>query len=231
MTTIGYVFLDTNRDELISLPVQQEMLETYAGGLGLQFDELLVEQSYSPATPFMERDEGRRLLENVQESDTVFTARARWVLGTPPEALRLIQMLRDKKVSFYCVDLDGDIIQETERKLVVSQGIAATVRSVCEALLTKMESGRHSAAIRAGKARQKKAGKYLGGPVPFGFQVNDHGYLEKNEEQQIIIDQMLNMKEDRWSYRDIARKMKEDHGLKFSHEGIRRIMLKNNLNP
>jgi len=123
--------------------------------------------------------------------------------------------------------LDGDIVQETERKLVVSQGIAPIVRSICEALSTRMESGRHSAAIRAGKARQKEAGKYLGGPVPFGFQVNVHGCLEKNGEQQIIIDQMVRMKEDRWSYRDIARKMRADHGLKFSHEGIRRIMLKN----
>lgn len=59
MTVIGYIFLDTNRDELITLATQQEMLEAYARGLGLQFDELLVEQSYSPATPFVERTEGR----------------------------------------------------------------------------------------------------------------------------------------------------------------------------
>jgi len=227
MTTIGYVFLDTNRDELISLVAQQEMLETYVKGQGLQLDELLVEQFCSPATPFMDRNEARRLLENVQEGDAVYTARAKWILGTPEEALRLIQMLGDKKVSFHCIDLKGDIVRETERKLIVSQGIAPVVRSVCEALSTRMESASHSAAIRAGKARQKEAGKYLGGPVPFGFQVSGHGYLEQNGDQQIIIDQMVNMKEDRWSYRDIARKMREDHGLKFSHEGIRRIMLKN----
>lgn len=160
----------------------------------------------------------------------MFTVRAKWILGTPQEALRLIQILKDKKVSFYCIDLDGDIIQDAERKLVVSQGIAATVRSVCEALSMKVDSGRHAAAIRAGKARQKEAGKYLGGPVPFGFQVNDLGCLEKNGDQQMIIDQMISMKEDRWSYRDIARKMREDHGLKYSHEGIRRIMLKNKTN-
>ncbi|MEA3467716.1 MAG: recombinase family protein [Thermodesulfobacteriota bacterium] len=226
MTVVGYIFLDVNRDNLISLAVQQQMLEEYAGEAGLRVDELLVEQLYSLETPFMERDEGKRLLENVQAGDMVFTTRAKWVLGTAQEALLLIGILKEKKVSLFCVDLDGDIVQQAERKLVVSQGIAPLVQKVCEALSVKMESGRHAAAIRESKARQKKAGKYLGGPIPFGFQVDEGGRLQQNTEQQIIIDKMLSMKGDRWSYRDIARKMQEDHGLKFSHEGIRRILLK-----
>ena len=226
MTVVGYIFLDVNRDNLIPLAVQQQMLEEYAGEAGLRVDELLVEQSYSLETPFMERDEGKRLLENVQAGDMVFTTRAKWVLGTAQEALLLIGILKERKVSLFCVDLDGDIVQEAERKLVVSQGIASLVQKVCEALSVKMERGRHAAAIRESKARQKKAGKYLGGPIPFGFQVDEGGRLQQNTEQQIIIDKMLSMKGDRWSYRDIARKMQEDHGLKFSHEGIRRILLK-----
>ncbi len=227
MTVIGYIFLDVSRDNLIPLSLQQQMLEEYAGELGLRFDELLVEQSYSPETSFMERAEGKRLLENVEDGDTVFTSQAKWVLGTAQEALLLINMLKDKKVSLFCLDLDGDIVQEAERKLVVSQGIAGLVQSVCGALSVRMESGHHGAAIRAVKARQKKAGKYLGGPIPFGFQVDGDGRLQQNGDQQIIIDKMLSMKEDRWSYRDIARKMQENHDLKFSHEGIRRILLKN----
>ena len=85
MTVVGYVFLDVNRDSLIPLAVQQQMLEEYAGEAGLRVDELLVEQSYSQETPFMERDEGKRLLENVQAGDIVFTTRAKWVLGTAQE--------------------------------------------------------------------------------------------------------------------------------------------------
>jgi len=226
MTVVGYIFLDVNRDNLSPLAEQQQLLEEYAGKAGLRINELLVEQSYSSGKPFMERGEGRRLLENVQAGDSIFTTQAKWVLGTAQEALLLIGILKEKKVSLFCVDLDGDIVLEAERKLVVSQGIAPLVQKVCEALSAKMESGRHAAAIRESKARQKKAGKYLGGPIPFGFQVDEEGRLQQNGEQQIIIDRMLTMKDDRWSYRDIARKMEEDHGLKFSHEGIRRILLK-----
>jgi DNA invertase Pin-like site-specific DNA recombinase len=227
MTTIGYIFLDAARDSLIPLAEQQQVLEDYAKGLGGMCEELLVEQSFSPATPLQERTEGKRLLENVQDGDTVLIMKAKWVLGDASNALLLLGLLKEKGVSVFCVDLDGDIVQETERKLTISQGIAPVVRALCEALSVTMESGGHSAAIRAGKARQKEEGKYLGGPVPFGYQVADDGRLQQNSEQQILIDEMACMKEDRWSYRDIARKMKGEHGLKFSHEGIRRILLKN----
>lgn len=97
---------------------------------------------------------------------------------------------------------------------------------ICQAL-SLGESGEHSAAIRAGKARQKKEGKYLGGPVPFGWQVDEDGRLREDAEQQKLVEKMSRLKHDRWSYRDIARKLREEHGLKLSHEGIRRILLKN----
>lgn len=227
MTTIGYIFLDAARDSLIPLAEQQEELENYAKGLGCRCDELLVEHSFATSTPLQERTEGKRLLENVQAGDTVLVMMAKWVLGSAENALFLLGLLKETGVSLFCVDLDGDIVKETERKLAVSQGIAPIVHTLCEAMSVTMESGRHAAAIRAGKARQKEEGKYLGGPVPFGYQVAGDGRLEENNEQQIIIEEMVSMKEDRWSYRDIARKMEGQHGLKFSHEGIRRILLKN----
>jgi DNA invertase Pin-like site-specific DNA recombinase len=227
MTTIAYIFLDAARDSLIPLAEQQQVLENYAKGLGRRCDELLVEQSFSPATILQERTEGKRLLENVQNGDTVLVMKAKWVLGDAQNALLLLDLLKEKEVSVFCVDLDGDIVKETERKLSISQGIAPIVHALCEALSVTVESGQHSAAIRAGKARQKEEGKYLGGPVPFGYQVADDGRLQQNGEQQSIIDEMTNMKEDRWSYRDIARKIEGQYGLKFSHEGIRRILLKN----
>lgn len=232
MTTIGYVFLDAARDLLIPLVQQQQVIEDYAKGLGLPCKELLVEQSYGVATMFQERKEGKRLLANVQRGDTVLVMRAAWLLGNAANALLLIDFLREKEVSVFCVDLDGDIVRETGRKLKITEGIAPLVRTLCEALtLAKVVEGApqgagNSAAIKARKARQKKEGKYLGGPVPFGFQVAGDGCLGEDSQQQKIIDEMVALKEDRWSYRDIAGKMRERHELKFSHEGVRKILSK-----
>ena len=89
-----------------------------------------------------------------------------------------------------------------------------------------MSSKSHSEAIRAGKARKKKDGKYSGGPVPFGYFLGEDDCLHKDEQQQLIIQEMRNLKADRWSYRNIAKKLDEEYRLKFSHEGVRRILMK-----
>ncbi|MBU1140694.1 MAG: recombinase family protein [Proteobacteria bacterium] len=225
MTTIGYVFLDVTRDALVPLMQQRQVIEEYAGGLGLSCDELLVEQSYSSTVPLLERDEGKRLLNNVQEGDTILVMKAEWVLGSPKAALGLLDILKRKGVALFCLDLDGNISRQTERKLIVSEGIAPLVYKLCQAL-SLGESGDHGAAIRAAKALKKKEGKYMGGPIPFGWIVNEEGRLQKDSEQQELIVEMIRLKEDRWSYRDIARKFHEKYDLKLSHEGIRRILLK-----
>lgn len=226
MTTIGYIFLDVNRDDLISLDRQRRAIEEYAQGLHLTCDELLVEQSYSPVVPLMERNEGAQMLANIQAGDTIIAMQAKWVLGNPKTATSLLKMLKEKQISFYCVDLAGNISMPTQRKLLSSKGISTIVSQLCEAL-SYGESSKHGAAIRAGKARLKKEGKYSGGPVPFGWQVGDDGKLQQDPNQQTFIRKMVQLKNDRWSYRDISIKMQEEHGLKLSHEGIRRILLKN----
>lgn len=227
MTIIAYIFLDLDRRSLIPLAEQQEVLDAFASRHNMRCTEVLIEQSCSIALPFRERDEGKRLLENVQSGDVVFTMRAEWVLGSPLEALSLLSVLKGKEVSFYCADLDGDIVLNTERKLRVTEGIAPLVYNLCKALSVNVKKKGHGEAIRAGKARKKKDGKYLGGPIPFGYSLDDEGCLQKDAQQQGIIDEMQNLKRDRWSYRSIAKKIEEEYDLKFSHEGVRRILLKN----
>lgn len=227
MTTIGYIFLDVNRDALTPLEKQRQALESYAQKLNLSCDELLIEQSFAPVIPLLERNEGRRMLENVHRGDTILVMEAKWVLGSPKKALALIKRLKEKEVSLFCADLDGNISMPTQRKLISSQGISSLVYQLCEALSHGEGGGNHGAAIRAGKARLKMEGKYMGGPVPFGWMVGEDGRLQQDVEQQELIAEMIRLKADRWSYRDIASKMREHLGLDLSHEGIRRIILKN----
>ena len=122
MTTIGYVFLDVNRDALIPLEQQRQLLDEYAKELKLSCDELLVEQSYSPVVPLIERNEGARMVNNVQKGDTILVMRAKWVLGNPKTALSLLKILKEKEVSLFCVDLEGNISMPTQRKLISSHG-------------------------------------------------------------------------------------------------------------
>jgi DNA invertase Pin-like site-specific DNA recombinase len=150
-------------------------------------------------------------------------AQAVFVLGSSREASRLLQVLRERGISLVCLDIDEDISLDRERRLVVSKGGAVLVQKILAAL-SICDSTRHGEAIRATKRSQKREGKYLGGPVPFGWQIGDDGYLVQNVEQQRMIREMLRLREDRWSYRDIASKLLEKHGLNLSHEGIRKVL-------
>ncbi|RUM42177.1 MAG: hypothetical protein DSY80_07670, partial [Desulfocapsa sp.] len=138
---------------------------------------------------------------------------------------QLLTELKEKGVSLYCVDLDGDIVNKTERRLQICEGVAPLVFNLCKALSVNISTKSHGEAIRAGKAKKKKDGKYLGGPVPFGYHLGEDDRLHKDVQQQAIIEEMQRLRNDRWSFRNIAKKLAKEHDLKFSHEGVRRILL------
>lgn len=101
MTTIGYIFLDVNREALVPMVQQRQAMEQYAGALGLSCDEILVEQAYSPVVPMVERGEGKMLLDNVQNGDIILVMRAEWVFGSAKAALLLLDLLKGK--GFLCI--------------------------------------------------------------------------------------------------------------------------------
>ncbi len=225
MTVVGYIFLDKDRAGLVPLAKQREAIESYAREMGVECHEWLVEEGYTSTVPLVERTEGEKLLTHTNAGDTVFVMQAKWMLSSARAAVDLLHRFKEKGVSLYCRDLDGDLSLPAERKLLVSQGIAQLVQQLCE-VLAQGESTGHGAAIRTAKALQKEAGKYMGGPVPFGWRVGEDGRMEENPEEQTIIEEMLRLKEEKCSYRDIAGRMLEKYEVKFSHEGIRRILLK-----
>lgn len=223
MACIGYLFLTLEKELRVSLAEQQQAISAFGGALGKTIEEFFVEQGVSLKQALSNRPQGKKILEGLQAGDALFVAKASFVLGSSREATRLLQMLRGREVSLFCLDLNEDIALDKERKLVVSQGGAMLVQMVLAALAL-CDSCRHGEAIRATKRTRKKEGKYLGGPIPYGWQVGDGGILVQHLEQQRVIREMLKLREDRWSYRDIAKKLLEKYDLGLSHEGIRRIL-------
>jgi DNA invertase Pin-like site-specific DNA recombinase len=227
MSALGYIFMTTDREAQVAVGEQQRAIQTYATSLGLSVDNIFVEQGVSLKSPFRERKEAARLLAGVQSGDTLITMKSEWVFGSAKEGARLIRMLKRLSVSLYCIDLDQNISLPTERKLVVSEGGSSLILAVLTALAV-CDSSKHGESIKAAKGHQKREGKYLGGPVPFGWQVEGE-YLVQDLKQQQIIKEIIKLRSDRWSYRDIVGKLQERHKVKLSHEGIRRILASNSL--
>lgn len=225
MTALGYIFVTMGRDAQIPVADQQRAISEYGKKTGFEVEEYFIEQGCSLKSPFRERKEAARLLSGLRQGDVIITPKAEWVLGSAKEGARLIRMLGKQGVSLYCIDLQENISLETERKLVVSTGSSSLVLAVLNAI-ANCDGSKHGESIKATKRHQKREGKYLGGPVPFGWRVEGE-YLAQDLRQQQVIREILALRADRWSYRDIAGKLKAKHNIKLSHEGIRRILANN----
>lgn len=224
MGTYGYIFVAQDDEQGgAEAEMRQKVLE-YVGSLdNRKVEHWVVEKNVSYKKPFRDRPAGRKMLENMHPGSSLVVAESRHVLGSATEAVRLLRFLRKNQIALHCVDLGVNISLKEKRKLAVSEGAAELVEKLMEALAA-CESSKHGDAIKAAKKSRKEQGKYLGGPVPFGWQVSEQGVLVRDEEQQKIIDRIEAMRADRWSYRDISRKLKEEQGVRLSHEGVRRII-------
>ncbi len=223
MSAFGYVFLSLEGEHLVAEEEQRNAIYNYARKIGWEIEELVIEEKTSLKQPFKERSEGSKLLQRCLAGDSIITVKAEWILSSAGDGAMLLQTLRKKEIALHCVDFDQNISLDEKRKLMVSEGYAGIILKVLSALAVCERTG-HGRAIRSTKRSLKNQGKYLGGPVPFGWEVNKERVLVQNEAQQKIIQAIITMREDRWSYRDIARKLKDEFDVQLSHAGVRRIL-------
>ena len=222
MQVLGYIFLARDRSQQMAETEQVAAIAAYCRDLGLPAARYLVEENRDVRRPLRLRPRGRELLAQLAPGDVLVALRAAWVLASAFEGERLLQQLKAENIALHCVDLGGNISLPEKRRLQVSEGPAPLVAKLLAAL-TVCERGTQGRAIRAAKRHGRDLGKYLGGPVPFGWEVDGAGYLAPHEGQQRIIEAILTLRRDRWSYREISHKLLEEYGVRLSHEGVRRL--------
>ena len=229
MRALGYIFLAQDKHHLVTESVQRSVLQDYRHSLGCPFEEIFIEENTPLKQPFKDRSAGGELLRRCSLGDAIVVMKTEWVLSSVGDGQRLLHSLKTAQIALHCIDLGGNISLPEKRRLMVSEGLAAVVEKLLAAL-TVSESSRLGQAIRTAKKHRKKLGKYLGGPVPFGWEVNPEGYLAPNEGQQLIITSIADMRKNRWSYREISQKLKEEYKVRLSHEGVRRLLKRDSKN-
>ncbi len=226
MWVAGYIMMAAETGVQISAVDQQESIIEYADKNSLQIDNFFIEEGISLRKPFAERQKGGEILKRLKRGDMIITGNTSWVTSSARQALTLFRELREQGVGLHCVDLGEEVILPKKRKLVIHEGSSRVVFSLLEALST-CERVKHGHAISVAKKKLKKEGRYLGGPVPFGWQVDNQGMLIQKMSEQKRIKEIVRLREDRWSYRDISRILLERHGLRISHEGVRKALERN----
>jgi putative DNA-invertase from lambdoid prophage Rac len=215
MTVYGYTRVSTDRQatEGESLGAQKRTIEGYAMMLGVEVAQVIVERGVSGSTPLGERPGGAKLLRLLQPGDVVITPKLDRMFRSARDALEVLDRLKDEGVSLHMIDMGGD---------VTGNGISKLVFTILSAV-AEAERDRTRERIRDVKRDQKARKRYLGGAVPFGWQVGPNKELIEDRSQQHALSLMVNMRKEGRSLRAIAVEMKAK-GFKLSHFGVQKII-------
>ena len=179
MTVYGYVRVSTDRqaDEGESLGTQQRTIEGYAMMQGMTLEGVFIERGVSGSKLLQERPEGARLLATLHAGDVVITPKLDRMFRSALNALEVLGQLHKRGVSLHMIDLGGD---------VTGNGISKLVFTILSAV-AEGERDRIRERIRDVKADQRKRNRYLGGIVPFGWELGEDGALVEVPVQQAAI--------------------------------------------
>jgi putative DNA-invertase from lambdoid prophage Rac len=215
MAVYGYVRVSTDRqaDDGESLGTQQRIIEGYAMMNGLALDKIFVERGVTGSKPLGERPEGARLLAALEVGDVVITSKLDRMFRSALDALDVLGRLKQRGVNLHMIDLGGDVTGNGVSKLVFT-----ILSAVAEA-----ERDRIRERIRDVKSDQRKRKRYLGGIVPFGWQIGDDGALVKVPDQQRAIQRIIELRRNGLSLRAISASIAAE-GVKLSHEGVKNVL-------
>lgn len=215
MAVFGYCRVSTARqaNEGESLDVQRRQIEGYALMHALAVTEIAVEEGVSGSIPVQDRPVGGALFARLQPGDVVIAAKLDRLFRSALDALRVVEDLKARGVKLHLLDLGGDIAGNGLSKLFLT--IAAA--------FAEAERDRIRERVATVKADQKARGRYLGGKVPFGYQIGQEGALVPHKGQQEAIQAMVAMRREGVALRTISAAM-ADRGFKISHEGVKGVL-------
>jgi DNA invertase Pin-like site-specific DNA recombinase len=105
---------------------------------------------------------------------------------------------------------------------VTGNDISKLVFTILSAV-AEAERDRVREPIREVKADQRKRRRYLGGIVPFGWQIGDGGALVEVADQQRAIQRILELRRNGVSLRSISTTLVKE-SIKLSHEGVKNVL-------
>lgn len=219
MAVFGYVRVSTLQQatEGESLETQKKQVLGYAESRGLKLDpvNVFVERGISGGAEFKSRPEGARLIEGLNEGDTVIFPKLDRGFRNTRDALNTLHELKERGVAVHSIDLGGD---------VTGNGVGAIIFTILSAFAT-FEKDRIATRIKEVKQRRKDEGFYIGGRRGFGFNVVD-GLKVPNLEEQRLLKQMKRMKEKGRTIKEIHSWLNNVKNKKLAYSSLRVALLK-----
>jgi putative DNA-invertase from lambdoid prophage Rac len=171
--------------------------------------------------PLAKRPEGGKLLTTLKSGDVVISPRLDRCFRSALDALSVLNDLKEQKVSLHLLDMGGDVLASGHARMLFT-----ILSAVSEA-----ERERVRERVLDVKRDQASRSRFLGGSIPFGYKLEQEAKgakLVEIPEQQNAIKEMLRLKNDGRSLRDISEAMKE-RGFQISHVAVGRTLKRRKL--
>ncbi|MBT8519749.1 recombinase family protein [Polynucleobacter paneuropaeus] len=213
MAIFGYIRVSTlqQANEGESLETQLRQIQSYSvlKGFDIPLENFITEKGVSGSLEFEKRPEGGRLFNQLASGDVLIFSKLDRAFRNTRNALNTLHELKQRGISVHFIDLGGD---------VTNDGIGSVIFTILSAFAT-FERERIATRIREVKQVQKAEGKFLGGFTRFGYRVSEEK-LEKDIDQQKIINEMKDMRRRGMSLRRISSWLDKAHQIKMSHSTV-----------
>lgn len=200
MNAIGYVRVSSQdqAQEGISLEAQQTRIRAYCDMMGLTLADVIVDPAVSAFKPLCKRDGGQVLLQAIRQGhcQAVVAVKLDRLFRNVIDCLAMVDQWDKGGIALHLLDLGGQSLDTSSAMGRFFLGVMAGI--------AELERGLTGERTKVALNHLRAQGKKTGGSVPYGFVVDDEGYLQPHEEEQAMVQHIMQMRAQGLSYQKIA---------------------------
>ena len=178
---------------------------SYASIKDLVVDEIVQEQC-SGQLPFVRRDKAFELLKKLKTNDHIVCSHLDRFCRNTLSLLQMIQKFKKKKIYLHFVDLNCE---------VTGSDAIGNVFLTMLSCFSQFTAEQTSQKIKSYKERMRTENKFSGGKMTFGYDKDENGFFVPIEKEQEVIREMLLMRKQGKSYRNISSEISKSTRKKF----------------
>ena len=178
---------------------------SYASIKDLVVDEIVQEQC-SGQLPFDRRDKAFELLKKLKSNDHIICSHLDRFCRNTLSLLQMIQKFKKKKIYLHFVDLNCE---------VTGSDAIGNVFLTMLSCFSQFTAEQTSQKIKSYKERMRTENKFSGGKMTFGYDKDENGFFVLIEKEQEVIREMLLMRKQGKSYRNISSEISKSTRKKF----------------
>ena len=200
-------------DKGSSLTTQLEKCKSYAVLKDLKIDVEVTEQT-SGAILFNSRVKGYELMQKLRKGDNIICLEISRFSRNTLDLLQLVKKFKRMGVKLHFTDI-GEVTGSDAVGSVTLTLLSSFAQFYRDQISEKSKNT---------KTRMRKENRYCGGKIPFGFEVNESGYLIPLEKELKVIKRMRLMRSEGKTFQYISDELTRSTRKKFPISWIHKIL-------